>query len=100
MQGERIYFSDQNLNSEQSTLIEGTNIHFQHTFKSFLHNFNRDNTRPYHRQLSAQIHKNKHVLPLELSDLKGYDEQLYEKLIASPMEMLRVMEEGARNYVR
>ena len=47
-----------------------------------------------------QIQKNKYVLPLELSDLKAYDEHLYERFISSPMEILRVMEDGVRSYVK
>ncbi len=101
MQGERIYFSDQNLNSEQQpALVEGTNTHFQHTFKTFLHNFSRENTRIYHRQLSLQIQKNRYVLYLELNDLKSYEEQLFEKFISTPLDILKVMEDGVRSYVK
>jgi hypothetical protein len=49
MNGERIYFSDQNLSS--SAPVEGTNTHYEHVFKNFLHNFSRENTRVYHKRL-------------------------------------------------
>lgn len=39
MHGARVFFSDQNLNP--TNLVEGTNTHFEHLFKSFIHNFNR-----------------------------------------------------------
>jgi len=56
--------------------------------------------RVYHRQLSLQIQKNRYVLHLELNDLKAYDEQLYEKFMTSPQEMLKIMEEGVRIYLK
>ena len=56
--------------------------------------------RVYHRHLSLQIQKNRNVLHLELNDLKAYDEQLYEKFMTNPQEMLKVMEEGVRLYLR
>jgi DNA replication licensing factor MCM5 len=99
MHGSNVYYSDQNLNAEFNA-IEGTNTHFQAAFKTFLHNFTRENTRAYHRMLATQIQKNKYALPLELSDLKAYDEQLYEKFIAAPLDILKVMEEGVKSYVR
>ena len=101
MHGERTYFSDQNLNPDpDAAAVLDTNTHFQTSFKAFIHNFNRENTRIYHRLLSTQIQKNKYVLPLELSDLKAYDEHLYEKFISSPMLILKVMEDGVRSYVK
>ncbi len=36
MHGDRIYFTDQNLNDRQTTSIEGTNSHFQLHFKQFI----------------------------------------------------------------
>jgi hypothetical protein len=64
MHGERVYFSEQNLNSEPQAHIEGTNTHFQASFKNFLSELNRENSRIYHRQISHQIQKNKYILPL------------------------------------
>jgi len=71
MHGERIYFSDQNLNLPPNA--ENTNTHFQNTFKNFLNDFSRDNTREYYRQLNTQIQKKKYLITIELSDLKAFD---------------------------
>ena len=89
MHGARIFFSDQNLNP--NSLVEGTNTHFEHLFKSFIHNFNRDNTRIYQKLLELQIRNNRYALPIELSDLRYFDEQLYDKLSVDPLGMLKVM---------
>ncbi len=70
MQGDRIFFSDQNLNAEQPMAIEGTNSHFQHHFKAFLSDFNRENVRVYHKQISSMLQHGKYCLTLQLSDLK------------------------------
>lgn len=70
MNGERIYFTDQNLNEQG--LVEGTNSHFQHTFKHFLKDFSRENTREYHRQIANQAQKGKYLLRIELADLKAF----------------------------
>lgn len=64
MNGERIYFSNQNLNVESQQMVEGTNTHFQNTFKTFLSSFIRDNTRVYHRQITTNIQKKKYLLNL------------------------------------
>lgn len=77
MNGERVYFSDQHLNPEQPNLIEGTNTHFQHTFKNFLDSFTRENVRAYHKQIVYQTQKSKYVLLIELSDIKSYEEHLF-----------------------
>lgn len=98
MNGERIYFSDQNLSS--NTIVEGTNTHYEHLFKNFLHNFSRENTRVYHKRLENQIRNRKHVLPIEITDLHAFDETLYEKLSYNPLEILRVMENSLRTYLR
>ena len=98
MNGERIYFSDQNLSSHNMT--EGTNTHYEHVFKNFLHNFSRDNTRIYHKRIETQIRNRKHVLPVEISDLNAFDEQLYERLAVSPLEILKVMETTLRAYLK
>ena len=98
MNGERIYFSDQNLNEQG--LVEGTNSHFQHTFKHFLKDFSRENTREYHRQIANQTQKGKYLLRIELADLKAFEEHLFDKIMSSPLEMLKVMEEGVRAYVK
>lgn len=71
MNGARIYFSDQNLNP--NALIEGTNTHFEHLFKSFIHNFVRENTRIYQKQLEAKIRDNKYFLSVEVADLRSFD---------------------------
>ena len=81
-------------------MIEGTHSHFQTGFKNFLENFNRENNRPYHLLIAEQLQKKKYILPLELSDLKAFEDQLYDKFIKSPMEILRVMEDAVRSYVR
>jgi DNA replicative helicase MCM subunit Mcm2 (Cdc46/Mcm family) len=93
MNGERVYFSDQNLNTSDagSMLVEGTNTHFQHTFKNFLKDYTQENMRIYHRNLTIQTQKGKYYLPVELADMKAFEEHLYEKIMASPMEMLKVM---------
>lgn len=99
MNGERIYFSDQNLSSNNNT-VEGTNTHIEHLFKNFLHNFTRENTRVYHKRLENQIRNRKHVLPIEITDLNAFDEQLYEKLSYNPLEILKVMEGALRTYLK
>jgi DNA replication licensing factor MCM5 len=40
------------------------------------------------------------VLGVEVSDLRNYDEQLYEKLDASPLEVLKIMEGAVRSYLK
>jgi hypothetical protein len=49
MNGVRVFFSDQNLNP--SAMVEGTNTHFEHVFKNFLHNFSRENSRVYQKRI-------------------------------------------------
>lgn len=71
MNGARIYFSDQNLNP--NSLVEGSNTHFEHLFKSFIHNFNRDNTRVYQKSLEKQIRNHRYVLTVDISDLRAFD---------------------------
>ena len=80
--------------------MDGTHTHFQTNFKNFLDNFSRENNRFYHLLISSQMQKKKYVLPLELSDLKAFDEHLYERFISSPMDILKVMEDGVRSYVK
>lgn len=41
MHGDRINYTNQNLNFEQPSAIDGTNSHFQHHFKAFLSDFNK-----------------------------------------------------------
>ena len=77
MHGDRIFFTDQNLNPDQSISIEGTNSHFQHNFKNFLSEFNQDNLRVYHKQISVMVQQNKYCLTLKLADLKNVEERLY-----------------------
>lgn len=94
MNGERISFSNPGIfdqNDHHVPLLEGTNTHFLHTFKNFLKDFARENTRLYHRQLDQQNQKKKYVLSVELGDLKAFDESLYDRIISTPLEMLRVM---------
>ena len=62
--------------------------------------YNRENSRFYHKKIEAQIQKNKYILKIELSDLKNHDEHLYEKFISNPMEILKVIEEGIKIYVK
>ena len=64
MNGERVFFSDQNLRNEHAGPIEGTNTHFQHLFKAFLHNYSQDNVRLYHKMLISQIQKANNTLHL------------------------------------
>lgn len=99
MHGDRIYFTDQNLNPDQPISIEGTNSNFQHNFKTFLSDFTRENVRVYHKQISAMVQHGKYFLTLELSDLKQAEEKLYEKFVSKPLEMLAVMEEAVKMYV-
>lgn len=75
-------------------------MHFHSLFACFLHNFSRENIRIYHRQISRQVVGAKSVLSIELSDLKGFDDNLYEQLMANPLEKLRAMETVAREYAR
>lgn len=81
-------------------MMEGTNTHYEHVFKNFLHNFSRENTRVYHKRIETQIRNRKHVLPIEISDLNSFDEQLYERLAVSPLEILKVMEATLRAYLK
>ena len=99
MHGDQIFFTDQNLNAEQPISVEGTNSHFQHRFKLFISDFNRENVRVYHKQITAMLQQNKYCFLLYLSDLKLAEEKLYDRLIASPLEMISVLEEAVRSYV-
>lgn len=85
MHGDRIFFSNQNLNSEDPNSIPGTNTNFQRNFKIFLSDFNKENVRIYHKQISAMVQHNKYYLLLQLSDLKVGDELLYEQLLSKPL---------------
>ena len=85
MNGDRIFFSDQNLNPDQPMSMEGTNSHFQHYFKAFLSDFNKENVRVYHKQISAQLQQGRYYLTLNLADLKQSEERLYEKFISKPI---------------
>lgn len=98
MNGERLRY--QNIPNEDNELQEGSQLHFHSLFASFLHNYSRENIRIYHRQISRQVVGAKPVLSIELSDLKWFDENLYEQLIAEPLEKLRAMETVAREYTR
>ena len=85
MHGDRILFTDQNLNAEQTISVEGTNSHFQHHFKQFIAEFNRENVRVYHKQISAMVQHSKYYFILHLSDLKVAEEKLYDRFMTSPM---------------
>lgn len=98
MNGERLRY--QSLPQDEMEMHEGLQLHFQSIFAYFLHNFSRENIRIYHRQISRQVVGAKQVLSIELSDLRGFDENLYEQLIVSPLEKLRVMETVAREYAK
>jgi DNA replicative helicase MCM subunit Mcm2 (Cdc46/Mcm family) len=98
MHGARIFFSDQHLS--QNSMVEGTYTHFEHLFKSFIHNFSRENTRVYQKRLEHQIRNNKHVLKVNLADLRSFDEQLYDQLTSAPLEVLTVMEASVKNYLK
>ena len=98
MNGERLRY--QNLTREDNEMQEGSQLHFQSLFVNFLHNFNEGNVRLYHRQISRQVLTAKPVLSIELKDLNAFDDNLYEQLIASPLERLRAMETVAREYAR
>jgi DNA replicative helicase MCM subunit Mcm2 (Cdc46/Mcm family) len=50
--------------------------------------------------LTIQTQKSKFILSIDLADLKAFEEQLYEKIINNPLEMIRLMEEGIRAYVK
>jgi DNA replicative helicase MCM subunit Mcm2 (Cdc46/Mcm family) len=80
--------------------VEGTNTHYEHLFKNFLHNFSRENTRVYHKRLETQIRNRRHVLPVEITDLNSFDEHLYEKLACNPLEILRLMESSLKSYLK
>lgn len=98
MNGERLRY--QNLTREDNEMQEGTQLHFQSLFFDFLHNFSRDNIRKYHRQISRQVLAAKPVLSIELADINKFDDNLFEQLMASPLEKLRAMETVAREYAR
>lgn len=98
MNGERLRY--QSLPQDDMEMQEGSQLHFHSLFMSFLHNFSRENIRIYHRQISRQVIGAKNVLSIELSDLKGFDENLYEQLIANPLDKLRAMETVAREYAK
>ena len=100
MHGQRIYFTDQNLNHEQTNSVDGTFSHFQHHFKQFIAEFNRENVRIYHKQISAMVQQGKYYFILYLADLKAAEEKLYDKLMSNPLEMLASMEEAVKSYVR
>ena len=40
------------------------------------------------------------MLQVELADIKAFEESLYDRFLSSPVQMVSVMEEGVRNYVR
>jgi len=40
------------------------------------------------------------VLGVEVSDLRNYDEQLYEKLYVNPLEVLKIMEGAVKSYLK
>jgi hypothetical protein len=95
MNGERIYFSDQNLVQENPMGAEGTtNASFQNAFKQFIAEFSKDNIRIYDKLLLniVQSQQGKYYLPIILGDLKETNEALYEKYISKPLEMLSVMD--------
>ena len=102
MHGEKIYFSDQNLVQDSSVPVEGTNTHFKQNFKNFIAEFSKDNRRIYHQHLlnAVQQQQKKYYLPVHLSDLKETNESLYEKYVSSPLEMLGVMDEAVKSYVK
>lgn len=99
MHGDRIYFTDQNLNPEHPASIDGTNSHFQAHFKTFISEFTKENVRVYHKHIAAMLQQGKHLFTLYLADLKQAEERLYEKLLAKPLDILSVMEEAVKNYV-
>ena len=77
MHGDRFYFTEQNLNAEHPVNIEGTNSNFQHGFKAFIDQFNRENVRVYHKHIAAMLQQGRHCFTLHLADLKMKDEGLY-----------------------
>ena len=40
------------------------------------------------------------MLPIEVSDLRSYDENLYDRLMAFPLDMMLVMEHAVKSYLR
>ena len=40
------------------------------------------------------------MLTVEISDLRSFDEQLYERLTAFPLDVLNVMEGALKNYLK
>ena len=98
MNGARHYFSDQNLNPNSQ--IEGTNTHYEHLFKTFVQTYTPENTRIYQKRLEMQVRNRRHVLPVEMRDLRGFEEQLYDRLAVAPLDMLTVMEGAVKSYLR
>lgn len=40
------------------------------------------------------------VLTIELADLRAFEELLYERIIASPLETIKIMEDSVRLYLK
>lgn len=79
--------------------MEGTNSHFQHCFALFLKSFTRENIRIYHRQIETQVNRRRHVLTVDLADLRAFEELLYERIITAPLETIKIMEDAVRQYL-
>ena len=77
MHGDRVFWTEQNLNAEHPVTIESTNSHFQHHFKAFVSEFNKESVRIYHKQIAAMLQQGRHCFTLHLSDLKQAEERLY-----------------------
>lgn len=85
---------------EPQDYLEGTNTHFQHYFQKFLYNFSSQNIRIYHRQIETQLQKGRRVLTIHLAHLKAFEDLLYDRIVSSPLEMLKLMEEATRDYIK
>ena len=46
------------------------------------------------------IHNHRYVLPVEISDLRAFDDSMYEKLMAYPLDGLKVMEDALHKYLK
>ena len=100
MNAERVLFAPTISNTHSPDFMEGSNSHFQYSFATFLDSFTRGNVRIYHRQIYAQLKKNRPFLRVELSDLKAYEENIYIHIMSNPLESVRTMEDVVRRYVK
>lgn len=95
-----VYYTNQNLSTvDNNQQFEATNDVVKSTFRSFIHQFTKENIRPYQTQVQKHIEQGKQFVNINLSDLKSFDQQLYQKFMATPLESLSTMEDALSDYV-